>query len=81
MGDPLGAKLRLFDVLQDTSRIGQKQFSRRVQSNSSRQSVEKGKSHFLFQVPNLARQRRLRDLKPLRRTPEMLVFSDADKVA
>src|ERR1700719_2383218 len=32
-GYPLGAKLRVIDVLQDTSRIGQKQFPRRVQSN------------------------------------------------
>jgi hypothetical protein len=29
-GYPLGAKLRLIDVLQDSTRIGQKQFPRRV---------------------------------------------------
>jgi hypothetical protein len=46
MCDPLGAKLRLIDVLQDTSRIGQEQFSRRVQSNSSRQPVEQGEPEF-----------------------------------
>src|SRR5229473_6673448 len=39
-GYPLGASLRLIDVLQDTSRIAKKQFSRRAQSNSPRQSVE-----------------------------------------
>jgi hypothetical protein len=43
--NPLGAPLRLLDVLQDTSRIAQKQFSRRAQSNSSGQSVEQEKSH------------------------------------
>ena len=48
LGNPLGAKLRLIDVLQDTSRIGQKQFPRLVQPNSSRQSVEQGESEFSF---------------------------------
>jgi hypothetical protein len=40
MGYPLGAKLRLIDVLQDPTRIGQKQISRRVQSDPSWQSIE-----------------------------------------
>src|SRR6266404_5323348 len=40
MGYPLGAKLRLIDVLQDATRIGQKQFPRRVQSDTSWQSIE-----------------------------------------
>jgi len=40
-GYPLGASLRLINVLQDTSRIAQKQFPRRAQSNSSGQSVER----------------------------------------
>src|SRR6266851_6983810 len=40
MGYPLGTKLRLIDVLQDASRIAQKQFPRRVQSDSSWQSIE-----------------------------------------
>jgi hypothetical protein len=44
-GYPLGASLRLIDVLQDTSRIAQKQFPRRAQSNSSGQSVEQEESH------------------------------------
>jgi hypothetical protein len=48
MGYPLGAKLRLIDVLQDTPRIAQKQFPRRVQSNSSRQSIKQEESHFPF---------------------------------
>jgi hypothetical protein len=38
-GDPLGASLRLIDVLQDTSRVAQKHFPRRAQSDSSGQSV------------------------------------------
>src|ERR1700676_5304752 len=33
-GNPLGASLRLIDVLQDTSRIAQKRFPCRAQSNS-----------------------------------------------
>jgi hypothetical protein len=33
---PLGASLRLIDILQNASRIAQKQFSRRAQSNSPR---------------------------------------------
>src|ERR1700730_13782509 len=37
---PLGAKLRLIDVLQDATRIGQKQFPCRVQSDTSWQSIE-----------------------------------------
>src|SRR5258708_27279659 len=45
---PLGASLRLIDVLQDTSRISQKQFPRRAQSNSSGQSVEQEESHLLL---------------------------------
>src|ERR1700730_4769430 len=44
-GYPLRTSLRLIDVLQDTSRIAQKQFSRRAQSNSSGQSVEQEESH------------------------------------
>jgi hypothetical protein len=55
MGNPFGAKLRLIDVLQDTSRIGQEQFPRLAQSNSARQSVEQGESKFSFQILNLAR--------------------------
>src|SRR6266850_8113158 len=38
VGYPLGTKLGLNDVLQDPTRIGQKQFSRRVQSDASWQS-------------------------------------------
>src|SRR5580704_12534054 len=41
VGDPLGAKLRFIDVLQDATRIGQKQFPGRVQSDTSWQSIEK----------------------------------------
>jgi hypothetical protein len=37
---PLGTKLRLIDVLQDPKRIDQKQFPRRVQSDTSWQSIE-----------------------------------------
>jgi hypothetical protein len=44
-GYPLGASLRLIDVLQDTSRISQKNFPRHAQSNSSGQSVEQEESH------------------------------------
>jgi hypothetical protein len=44
-GYPPGASLRLIDVLQDTSRIAQKQFPRRAQSNSPGQSVEQAESH------------------------------------
>src|SRR6202048_211950 len=40
VGYPFGAKLRLIDVLQDATRIGQKQFTRRVQSDTSWQSIE-----------------------------------------
>src|ERR1700738_3360882 len=40
MGNLLGAKLRLIDVLQDAPRISQKQFPRRVQSDSAWQSIE-----------------------------------------
>src|SRR5258708_1269283 len=47
-GDPLGAKLCIINVLQNASNIGQKQFARFVQSNSSRQSVEQGESKFSF---------------------------------
>jgi hypothetical protein len=48
MRNPFRAKLRLINVLQDTSRIGQKQLARFVQSNSSRQSIEQGESKFPF---------------------------------
>src|SRR5712664_2065639 len=40
MGYPFGAKLRLIDVFQDATCIGQKQFPRRVQSDTSWQSIE-----------------------------------------
>jgi hypothetical protein len=40
MGYPLGAKLRLIDVLQDPTRIGQKQPPGSVQSDASWQSIE-----------------------------------------
>jgi hypothetical protein len=42
---PLRAPLCFIDILQNTSRIAQKQFSRRAQSNSSGQSVEQEESH------------------------------------
>jgi hypothetical protein len=48
MGYPLGAKRRLMDVLQDTSHVVQKQLPSRVQSDSSRQSVEEGESNLPF---------------------------------
>jgi hypothetical protein len=35
-GDPLGAALRVFDVLQDASRVVQEQRSSRTQSNAAR---------------------------------------------
>src|ERR1700730_17796881 len=44
-GYPLSASLRLIDVLQDTSRIAQKQFPRRAQLNSPGQSVEQEETH------------------------------------
>jgi hypothetical protein len=44
-GNPLGAPFRLINILQDTSRIAQKQFPRRAQSDSSGQSVKQRKSH------------------------------------
>src|ERR1700730_14479066 len=44
-GYPLGASPRLIDVLQDTSRIAQKQFPRRAPSNSARQSLEQEETH------------------------------------
>src|ERR1700688_2751490 len=44
-GYSLGASLRLIDVVQDTSRIAQKQFPRRAQSDSSGHSVEQEESH------------------------------------
>jgi hypothetical protein len=40
MGYPLGAKLRLIEVLQNATRIVQKQFPGCVQSDTSRQSIE-----------------------------------------
>jgi hypothetical protein len=40
MGYPLGAKLRLIEVLQNATRIVQKQFPSCVQSDTSRQSIE-----------------------------------------
>jgi hypothetical protein len=39
-GDPLSAPLGILDILQDALRIAEKQFSRRTQPDSSRQSVE-----------------------------------------
>src|SRR5580704_15010929 len=44
-GYPLCTSLRLIDVLQDTSRIAQKQFPRRAQSHPTGQSVEQGESY------------------------------------
>jgi hypothetical protein len=40
MGYSLGATLRLIDVLQDATRIRQKQFSRRIQSDTAWQPIE-----------------------------------------
>src|SRR5229473_8185610 len=40
IGYSLGTNLCLIDVVQDATRIGQKQFPRRVQSDSSGQSIE-----------------------------------------
>ena len=81
MRNPLRAKLRLINVLQDTPRIGQKQLTRFVQSNSSRQSIEQGESKFFFQILNLARQGRLSHAQSLRGPPEMLLLSDTYEIS
>src|SRR4029077_13182365 len=76
-----GASPRLVHVVQDTSRVAQKQFPRRAQSNATRQSVEQGESDLLLQILDLPRQRRLRDMEPRRRATEVLLLPDPDEIA
>ena len=80
-GYPLGAPLRLFDVLQDASRVAQEQRPRRAQSDSSGQSVEQEESNLPLQILNLPRQWRLRDMEARSRSPEMLLLSNRDEIA
>jgi hypothetical protein len=76
----LGASFRVLNILEDSSRIGQEQFPRGVQSHSTRQAVEQGESHLSLQILNLPRQGRLNDVEPFRRAPEVLFFRNADKI-
>src|ERR1700750_1429394 len=80
-GDPLGAPLRIIDVLQDASRIAQEHLSGFAQSHASRQSVEQHESHLSLEILNLPRQRRLRDMQSCSGSPEMLLFSYTDEIA
>ena len=80
-GNPLCASLRLFDVLQNASRIIQKYVPRLAQSDSSRQSVEQEEAHLPFQVLNLPRQGRLCDMEARGRSSEVLLLSDGDEIA
>jgi len=80
-GYPFGAPPRLVDVVQDTPRVAQEQFSRRAQSNATRQSVEQEESDLLLQILDLPRQRGLRDMEARGGAPEMLLLSDRDEIA
>lgn len=43
--------------------------------------MKEDNSELLLELPDLLAERRLRDLQPARRTPEMQVFCDRDEVA
>jgi hypothetical protein len=79
--DPLRTQLRLGDVPQNPSNVGQKQLSRCVQAHPSRQSVKKGKSQLPFQILDLTRQGRLRDVKPFCSATEVLFLANTHKIS
>jgi len=80
-GDPAGTSLRILDILQDASRVTQEHLSRIAQSHPTGEPVEQEESHILFEIPDLSRQRRLRDTQSCSGSPEMLLFSHADEIA
>src|SRR5882762_1548821 len=80
-GYSLGAALRLIDVLQDTSRIVQEQFPRRIESDASGQSVEQEEPQLPLQISDLPGQGRLRDMETIGRLSEMLPLSNGDEIA
>ena len=80
-GDPLGAPLRVIDVLQDAPGIAQEHLSGVAQSHSPRQSFEQEESHLPLEILDLPRQRRLRDMQSCSGSPEVLLFSHADEIA
>src|SRR6185295_13982204 len=80
-GDPLSTSRRVFDVLQDASRVVQEQRSSRTQSNAARQSVEQRKANLPLQILDLPREWRLSDVEASRRPPEMLLLANRDEIA
>ena len=48
--------------------------------DAAREAIEQGKPDFFFQILNLAGKRRLSDVGPLGCSPEMLLFTDPNKV-
>ena len=67
--------------LQNASSITQERLSCVAQSHSARQPFEQEESHLPLEILDLARQRRLSDVKALCCSSEVLLFSNADETA
>ena len=68
-------------LLEDASRILQKQLASWIQLHAAREPVEKLEADFFFQILNLARKRWLGDAQPARRAPVMLLLADRHKIS
>jgi len=79
-GHPFGAALRLLDVVQDASRIVQKQCPRRTQSDTSGQSIEQEEPQLPLQVSDLPGEGRLDDMEPIGRSSEVLLLPNGDEI-
>jgi hypothetical protein len=77
----LGASRRFLHLLEDTTRLLQKQFARGAEFDSTRKTFEQFEANLRFQILNLPGERRLRYAKPLRTAPKMLFLADCHEIA
>jgi hypothetical protein len=77
----LRTSLRFFGIAQNLSCVRQEELACSVQADAPRQSVEKREAKVPFQILDLARQSRLRNTEPRRRTAKMLFLSNRYKIS
>jgi hypothetical protein len=77
----LGAFSRFIHLLEDTTRLLQKQLACWAELDSTRKTVEQFEANLLFQILNLSGECRLGYAKPLCAAPVMLLLSDCHEVA
>ena len=75
------ARGRVVYLLEDTSRILQKQLARWIELHAAREAFEKLETDFFFQILYLAGKRRLCHAQSTRCAPKMLFLADRHEIA